>query len=65
MPTLRICSPACCFVNPSLDVQRPGNFIRPQSFQGEKHIHGINHYSLDNSIGFASVYPLDSDLSGG
>ena len=26
-------------------------------------IHWINHYPLDNSIGFASVYPLD--LSGG
>ena len=25
----------------------------------------INHYPLDNSIGFASVYLLDSDLSGG
>ena len=25
--------------------------------------HWINHYPLDNSIGFASVYPLDSDLS--
>ena len=28
-------------------------------------IHWINHYPLDNSIGFASVYSLDSDLSGG
>ena len=30
-------------------------------------MHRIIHYSLDNSIGFASVYkyPLDSDLSGG
>ena len=28
-------------------------------------IHWINHYPADNSIGFASVYPLDSDLSGG
>ena len=28
-------------------------------------IHWINHYPRDNSIGFASVYPLDSDLSGG
>ena len=28
-------------------------------------VHRINHYPLDNSIGFASVYPLDSDLSGG
>ena len=25
----------------------------------------INHYPLDNSIGFASVYPRDSNLSGG
>ena len=25
----------------------------------------INHYPLDNSIGFASVYLLDSNLSGG
>jgi len=25
-------------------------------------IHWINHYPLDKSIGFASVYPLDSDL---
>ena len=28
-------------------------------------IHWINHYPLDNSIGFASIYLLDSDLSGG
>jgi len=28
-------------------------------------VHWINHYPLDNSIGFASVCPLDSDLSGG
>ena len=24
-------------------------------------IHWINHRPLDNSIGFASVYPLDND----
>ena len=28
-------------------------------------MHWINHYPLDNSIGFASVYFLDCDLSGG
>ena len=28
-------------------------------------VHRINHYPADNSIGFARVYPLDSDLSGG
>ena len=28
-------------------------------------IQWINHYPLDNSIGFASVYPVDSDFSGG
>jgi len=27
-------------------------------------IHRINHYPLDNSIGFACVYLVDSDLSG-
>ena len=25
-------------------------------------IHWINHYPLDNSIGFASVYPVDSAI---
>ena len=25
-------------------------------------IHRINHYPLDNSIGFASVYPVDSAI---
>ena len=24
----------------------------------------INHYFVDNAIGFRSTYPLDSDLSG-
>ena len=28
-------------------------------------IRRINHYPLDNSIGFACVYPFDSDLFGG
>ena len=28
-------------------------------------IHWINHCPQDNSIGFASVYPLDSNLSAG
>ena len=28
-------------------------------------VHWINHYPADNSIGFASVYLLDSDLTGG
>ena len=28
-------------------------------------VHRINHYPADNTIGFASVYPLDSDLYGG
>ena len=28
-------------------------------------IHRINHYPPDNSIGFAGIYPLDSDISGG
>ena len=28
-------------------------------------IHQINHYPLDIAIGFATTYPVDSDLSGG
>ena len=28
-------------------------------------IHWINHYPLDNSIVFASVFPLNNDLSSG
>ena len=28
-------------------------------------IHRINHYPLDNAIGFAITYPVDSDLSAG
>jgi len=28
-------------------------------------IHRINHYPVDNAIGFPITYPLDSDLSGG
>ena len=28
-------------------------------------IHRINHYPVDNTIGFANTYPLDSDLLGG
>ena len=28
-------------------------------------IHRINHYPLDNAIGFPDTYPLDNDLSGG
>ena len=25
----------------------------------------INHYPVDNAIGFSNIYPLDSDLSAG
>ena len=28
-------------------------------------IHRINHYPVDNAIGFPSTYPLESDLTGG
>ena len=28
-------------------------------------IHWINHYPVDNAVGFPNVYPLDSDLSRG
>ena len=28
-------------------------------------IHWINHYTVDNTIGFVNTFPLDSNLSGG
>ena len=40
-------------------------FLAPVVQTQDSAIHWINHYPLDNSIGFARVYPLDSDLSGG
>ena len=30
-----------------------------------KAIHCINHYPVDNAIGFPNTYPLESDLAGG
>ena len=27
-------------------------------------IHRINHYPVDNTVGFSNAYPVDSDLSG-
>ena len=40
-------------------------FLAPVVRRVDSAIHRINHYSVDNSIGFASVYPLYSDLSSG
>ena len=40
-------------------------FLAPIVQKVNTAIDWINHYPLDNSIGFASVYPLDSDLSAG
>ena len=39
-------------------------FQAPVVQTNDSAIRRINYYPLDNSIGFASVYPLDSDLSG-
>ena len=40
-------------------------FLAPVVQTLDSAIHWINHYPLDNSVGFASVYPLNSDLSSG
>ena len=40
-------------------------YLAPVVQKMDSAIHWINHYPLDNSIGFASVYLLDSDLSSG
>ena len=41
------------------------NLLAPVVQTMDSAVHRINHYPGNNSIGFASVYPLDSDLSGG
>ena len=43
----------------------PIKFLAPVVQKVASAIQWINRYPLDNSIGFASVYPVDSDLSGG
>ena len=40
-------------------------YLAPVVQKVDSGTHWINHYPLDNSIGFDSVHPLDSDLSGG
>ena len=49
-------------INGTTEQNRGGIYMRPVVHSA---IRRINHYPLDNSIGFASVYPLDNDLSGG
>ena len=51
----------------SCDFTDKGNYIHlaPVVQTMDSAIHRINHYSLDNSIGFACVFSVDSDLSGG
>ena len=41
------------------------NYLAPVALRVDSAIRWINHSSLDNSIDFASVYSLDSNLSGG
>ena len=40
-------------------------YLAPVVRRVDRAFHWINYYPLDNSIGFASVYPLHSALSGG
>ena len=42
-----------------------GSDLAPVVQTVDNAIHRINHYPLDIAIGFASTYPVDSDLSGG
>ena len=41
------------------------NRLAPVVQKLDSAIHRINHYPVDNAIGFPDTYPLDSDLSGG
>ena len=55
-------SPRSSYITyPVASQQKPG----PRCQKLDSAIHRINHYSVDNAIGFPHTYPLDSDLSGG
>ena len=41
------------------------SFLAPVVQKVDNIIHRINHYLLDNAIGFPNTYLLDGDLSGG
>jgi len=41
------------------------NVLAPVDQKLDSAIHWINHYPVDNTIGFPNTYPLDSDLSDG
>ena len=49
-------------INNKVDVGHPH---WPVVQQVNSAINWINHYTVDNTIGFANTYPLDSDLLGG
>ena len=49
----------------SLKIRETFTVLAPVVRRVDSTMHWINRYPLDNSIDFASVYPLDSDLSAG
>ena len=61
--------PLCCFHRqetlPHIVSLHPGVTQAPVVQKLDSAIHRINHYPVDNAIGFPNTYPLDSDLSGG
>ena len=46
-------------------IRRPSHPSCSKTSRVDSVIHWIKHYPRHNSIGFASAYPLDSDLSRG
>ena len=44
--------------------QNPGPHLAPVVQMVDNAIHWINHYLLDNAVGFPNTYPLDSDSFG-
>ena len=52
-------------LNDKRHVVRQLKYLAPVVQTMDSAIHLINHYPLDNSIGFACVYSVDSDIYGG
>ena len=57
--------PSCCFLRQELYPTLSLSTQAPVVQKLDSAIHRINHYPVDNAIGFPITYPLDRDLSGG
>ena len=56
--------PCIVFQTKTFDFRHHISDLVPVFQKVYKAIYCINHYPVDNAIGFANTYPLESDLAG-